>query len=271
VQITVAETTGVEGRAGYYEGAGALRDMVQNHLTQLLALVAMEVPGAVEADAIRNEKVKVLRAIAPIDAGACVCGQYAAGQIDGQAVPGYRQEPGVTPDSQAETYAALRLEIANWRWHGVPFYLRAGKRMARRLTQIVVTFRRPPVSVFRGQGVEMIHRNVLVITIQPDEGFELGFEVKAPGPGIAMQTQRLDFRYAEAFAPLPDAYETLLLDVLAGDQTLFVRADEVEAAWSLYAPVLDGARDVEFYAAGTWGPRAAARLLEGDGQRWHPA
>jgi glucose-6-phosphate 1-dehydrogenase len=271
VQITVAEQVGIEGRAGYYEHAGALRDMVQNHLTQLLTLVAMEVPSAFEADAIRNEKVKVLRALAPVVPDRVAWGQYVAGLIDGQAVAGYRQEPGVSADSETETFVAMRLEISNWRWHGVPFYLRAGKRLARRMTQIVVTFRRPPVSVFRTHGIESIHRNVLVITIQPDEGFALGFEVKAPGQGIALQTQRLEFQYAEAFSPLPEAYETLLMDVLDGDQTLFVRADEVETAWSFYAPVLDGPPPVEFYAAGTWGPPAAARLLQQDGARWHPA
>jgi glucose-6-phosphate 1-dehydrogenase len=271
VQITVAEHVGIEGRAGYYEQAGVLRDMIQNHLTQLLTLVAMEVPSAFEADAIRNEKVKVLRALAPIAHERVAWGQYVAGLIDGQAVPGYRQEPGVAPDSETENFVAMRLEISNWRWHGVPFYLRAGKRLARRMTQIVVTFRRPPVSVFRTYGIESIHRNVLVITIQPDEGFELGFEVKAPGQGIALQTQRLQFRYAESFSPLPEAYETLLMDVLNGDQTLFVRADEVEAAWNFYAPVLEQPPPVEFYAAGTWGPPAAARLLQQDGQRWHPA
>lgn len=271
VQVTVAEQVGIEGRAGYYEQAGALRDMIQNHLTQLLTLVAMEVPSAFEADAIRNEKVKVLRALAPIVPERVAWGQYVAGLIDGQAVSGYRQEPGVSPDSETETFVAMRLEISNWRWHGVPFYLRAGKRLARRMTQIVVTFRRPPVSVFRTYGIDSIHRNVLVITIQPDEGFALGFEVKAPGQAVALQTQRLEFRYAEAFSPLPDAYETLLMDVLNGDQTLFVRADEVEAAWSFYAPVLDQRPALEFYAAGTWGPPASARLLQQDGQRWHPA
>ena len=271
VQITVAEHVGIEGRAGYYEQAGVLRDMIQNHLTQLLTLVAMEVPSAFEADAIRNEKVKVLRALAPVVHERVAWGQYVAGLIDGQAVAGYRQEPGVAPDSETETFVAMRLEISNWRWHGVPFYLRAGKRLARRMTQIVVTFRRPPVSVFRTYGIESIHRNVLVITIQPDEGFELGFEVKAPGQGIALQTQRLQFRYAESFSPLPEAYETLLMDVLNGDQTLFVRADEVETAWSFYAPVLEQPPPVEFYAAGTWGPPAAARLLQQDGQHWHPA
>lgn len=272
VQITVAEEIGIEGRGGYYEQAGALRDMVQNHLTQLLTLVAMEIPGSFDADAIRNEKVKVLQAISPIDRDDLAFSQYAAGRIDGRDVTGYRQEPGVSSDSQVETYAALRLEVENWRWHGVPFYLRAGKRLARRLTQIVVTFRRPPVSLFPSiQDSNAIQPNVLAITIQPDEGFELGFEVKAPGQEISLKTQRLHFRYAEAFSPLADAYETLLLDVLTGDQTLFVRSDEVEAAWRLYMPVLEKPPSVDFYAAGTWGPSAADRLLTKDGQRWHPA
>ncbi len=272
VQITVAEEVGIESRAGYYEQAGALRDMVQNHLTQLLTLVAMEIPGSFDADSIRNEKVKVLHAIAPIGRGDLAFSQYAAGRIDGRDVPGYRQEPGVSPDSQTETYAALRLEVENWRWHGVPFYLRAGKRLPRRLTQIVVTFRRPPVSLFPSvQDSNAIHPNVLAITIQPDEGFELGFEVKAPGQEITLKTERLHFRYAEAFSPLADAYETLLLDVLTGDQTLFVRSDEVEAAWGLYTPVLEKPPKVDFYAAGTWGPSAADQLLAKDGQRWHPA
>jgi glucose-6-phosphate 1-dehydrogenase len=272
VQITVAEEVGVEGRAGYYETAGALRDIIQNHLTQLLTLVAMEVPGAFEADQIRNEKVKVLRAIRPVTAAAAVFGQYAAGHVDGGAVPGYREEPGVAPDSRTETFAALRLEVQNWRWHGVPFYLRAGKRMARRLTQIVVTFRRPPVMLFPSLHASgEIQPNMLVITIQPDEGFEMAFEVKAPGQGVALQTQRLRFRYAESFAPLPDAYETLLVDVLAGDQTLFVRADEVETAWALLAPTLAQPPAVHPYPAGTWGPSEAARLLVDPGTEWVPA
>ncbi len=271
VQITVAEQVGVEGRAAYYDTAGALRDIVQNHLTQLLTLVTMEVPGALDADQIRNEKVKVFRAIRPVTVNDVVYGQYTSGAIDGRGVPGYREEPGVPPGSSADTYTALRLEVANWRWHGVPFYLRAGKRMARRLTQIVVTFRQPPVSLFQGHvGAESITPNALVITIQPDEGFDLRFEVKAPGQAIDLKSQRLQFRYAEAFEPLPEAYETLLLDVVRGDQTLFVRADEVEAAWELYAPILESRPPVTFYPAGTWGPKEADHLLAG-GARWFPS
>jgi glucose-6-phosphate 1-dehydrogenase len=272
VQITVAEQVGVEGRAGYYEQTGALRDIVQNHLTQLLTLVAMEVPVAFEANAIRNEKVKVLRAVAPVTAGDVVLGQYARGSIDGRDVPAYREEHGVAAQSNTETFASLRLTVSNWRWHGVPFYLRAGKRLPRRSTQIVVTFRRPPVSLFPAlHSSAEIQPNVLVITIQPDEGFELGFEVKAPGQAISLNTQRLRFKYADAFSPLPDAYETLLLDVLTGDQTLFVRADEVEEAWRLYTPVLERPPQVHLYPAGTWGPASAAQLLATTGAQWIPS
>ncbi len=261
VQITVAEDVGVEGRADYYEQAGALRDMVQNHLTQLLTLVAMEVPSAFEADAIRDEKVKVLRSIRPIGRDEVVFGQYVAGTVGGRPVPGYREEPGVAPGSSVETFVALRLEIANWRWQGVPFVLRTGKRLPRRSTEIVVTFRCAPVSVFQPFDTCTMHANVLTITLQPDEGFDLAFEVKAPGAPLTLQTHRLRFRYADAFAPLADAYETLLLDVLDGDQTLFVRADEVEAAWRLYTPVLRNPPDVRPYAAGTWGPPGTDGLL----------
>ncbi len=268
VQITVAERLGVGNRAGYYEHAGALRDMVQNHLTQLLALTAMEVPAAFDADAIRYEKVKVLRSIAPIHPDNVVFGQYTRGRIGDQEVAGYREEPGVAPDSQTETFVAMRLEIANWRWQGVPFYLRTGKRLPRRSTQIVVTFRHPPVSLFQPFERCEMHPNVLVITLQPDEGFDLFFEVKAPGEPISVQTHRLRFRYDEAFGPLPDAYETLLLDILTGDQTLFVRADEVEASWRLYTPLLERRPPVHPYWAGTWGPPAADQLLTQRGHRW---
>ncbi len=268
VQITMAEDLGIEERAGYYEQAGALRDMVQNHLSQLLCLVAMEVPTAFEADAIRDEKVKVMKSVAPIKATDLVLGQYDRGRIDGREVSGYRQEPRVAPDSQVETFVALKLEIANWRWQGVPFYLRTGKRLARRVTRIIVSFRCAPVSVFRPSECCNIHCNAIVITIQPDEGFDLHFEVKNPGQPITLQTQKLHFRYAEAFAPLADGYETLLLDVVMGDQTLFVRNDWVEASWRLYTPVLEKPPQVHSYAAGSWGPSAADRLLEKDGRQW---
>jgi glucose-6-phosphate 1-dehydrogenase len=262
VQITVAETLGVEKRAHYYESVGALRDMVQNHLTQLLTIATMEVPSAFEADAIREEKAKVLRSVPPLKPEDVVFGQYARGAVQGQEVPGYREEAGVAPDSREETFVALKMEVANWRWQGVPFYLRTGKRLPRQVTQIAVTFKCPPVSVFQPYSTCLIHSNVLVFTIQPDEGFDLYFEVKAPGTPLKLNTQKLSFRYAEAFGPLPDAYETLLLDVLIGDQTLFVRADEVEEAWRIYNPILGTPPEAHPYPAGAWGPPEAARLLD---------
>ena len=271
VQITVAEAVGLEGRMAYYTRAGAFRDMVQNHLAQLLTLVAMEVPGAFDAAAIRNEKVKVLRAVASPSAEDVVFGQYRRGRLNGHEVPGYLEEPGVAADSAIETFVALKLDVATWRWHGTPFYLRTGKRLPHRTTKIVITFRCPPVSVFEPASSPCtIHANALVITIQPDEGFDLRFEVKAPGQPLTLATQRLHFRYAEAFGPLPDGYETLLLDVLAGDQTLFVRADEVEASWRVFTPILEHRPPVEAYPAGTWGPEAADALLARDGHRWFP-
>lgn len=260
VEITTAETLGVEGRAAFYEETGALRDIVQNHLTQLLALTAMEVPVAFAADAIRDEKVKVLRAIEPIAPEAAVYGQYAAGTLGGEPVPAYRDEAGVDPASTTETYVALRLFVNNWRWQGVPFVLRTGKRLAERHTQVVVYFRRPPVHLFRDHDRCHVQRNRLVLRLQPDEGFDLHFEVKQPGQALELATERLHFRYSEAFGTLPDGYETLLGDVLAGDQTLFVRADEVEAAWRLYAPLVASPPAPQPYAAGSWGPAAAEAL-----------
>ncbi|HEX5437112.1 MAG TPA: glucose-6-phosphate dehydrogenase [Gemmatimonadaceae bacterium] len=260
VEITVAESLGVERRAGYYETAGALRDMVQSHLTQLLALVAMEVPSTIEANAIRVEKIKAIKAIAPVCMDNVTFGQYAAGHIDGKAVPGYREEPGVAPDSCTETFVALQLEIDNWRWQGVPFYLRTGKRMPKRLTQIEIKFRRAPVWMFRSTGTEELNRNTLLVTLQPDEGFSLYFDVKAPGEPFHMQRQPLHFNYAEVFTAIPEAYQTLLLDVMTGDQTLFVHADEVEASWALYTPLLESKHPLYPYAAGTPGPQEADRL-----------
>src|SRR5579864_8985701 len=233
VEITVAESLGVEHRALYYEGAGALRDMIQNHLTQLMTIAAMEVPGAFQAEPIRHEKVKVLHSVLPIKSENVVLGQYAAGKIDGQDAAAYRDEPGVAKDSQTETFVAMRLEIENWRWHGVPFFLRTGKRLAQRMSQIVVNFRRPPVWIFKPFDSKPIDANALVIAIQPDEGFDLYFEIKAPGQGVQIERSDLHFRYSEKFKPLPDAYETLLLDVIHGDPTLFVSDSWVEASWSL--------------------------------------
>jgi len=260
VQITAAESQGVAGRAGYYDQTGALRDMMQNHLTQLLTLTAMEVPATFEADAIRSEKAKVLQAAVPVSPENVVFGQYTAGHIDGLAVPGYRQEPGIPAASVTETFVALKLEIENWRWQGVPFYLVTGKGLPARFTQIVVTFRCPPVMVFR--PFTTCTPNILVFTVQPDEGFDLHLEVKVPGEPLALKTQRLHYRFAEGFPPLSDAYETLLLDIMAGDQTLFVRADEVEWAWRAYGPVLDNPPPTLFYPAGAFGPRAALALME---------
>jgi glucose-6-phosphate 1-dehydrogenase len=263
VEITVAETLGVEHRAGYYEKAGAVRDMIQNHLTQLLTITAMELPAAFDPEAIRYEKAKVLAAVQPIGPGDVVLGQYTRGVIEGAEVPGYREEPGVAPDSQTETFAALRLWVDNWRWQGVPFYLRTGKRMARRSSQVVVTFNSPPLAVFKQQAPGGPHPNVLTITLQPDEGFDLDFDVKTPGQEIRVVKQRLHFRYAEAFEPLPEAYHTLLLDVMTGDPTLFVSSRWVEASWGLYTPVLKNPPPLHFYPAGSWGPEIAGQLLAG--------
>jgi glucose-6-phosphate 1-dehydrogenase len=262
VTITVAETLGVGTRAGYYESAGQLRDMVQSHLTQLLALVAMEVPSAVDAAAVRAEKLKVLRSIRPLHAEDAVLGQYEAGEVGGEPVAGYRAEPGVDPSSRTETFAALTLHVENWRWQGVPFRLRTGKRLPRRLTEIEIRFRRAPVWMFRTVGTEgELHRNTLLLTLQPDEGFSLYFDVKAPGEPFQIRRLPLHFNYDQEFARIPEAYQTLLLDILVGDQTLFVHADEVEASWALYAPLLDGRRAVHPYAAGTWGPDVAADVV----------
>lgn len=266
VMITVAEELGIESRAGYYESAGALRDMVQSHLTQLLTLVAMEVPAAMDADSIRAEKLKVIRSVRPLVADDAVLGQYEAGEIGGTPVEGYREESGVSPDSRTDTFAALVLHIENWRWQGVPFYMRTGKRMPKRLTEIEIKFRRAPVWMFRGQASQQdapgaeLHRNTLLVTLQPDEGFSLYFDVKAPGDPFRITRLPLHFNYAEAFAGSPEAYETLMRDVLVGDQTLFVHAAEVEASWALYAPLLDGRRAVYPYPAGTWGPQEAEHL-----------
>ena len=263
VQITVAESLGVGGRAGYYDHAGALRDMVQNHLTQLLTLTAMEVPVAFDAESIRTEKAKILRAIPPVMPEDVIYGQYTRGAVNGQEAPGYREEPGVSPDSSTETFVAMKLHIENWRWQGVPFYLVTGKRLPTRLTQIAVTFRCPPVWVFDPHYVGTCSPNVMVFTVQPDEGFDLHFEVKAPGEPLQFKTKSLKYRYTEGFAPLPEAYETLLLDIMAGDQTLFVRADEVEWAWRLYDRALDPPpAAVQPYPAGAWGPAGVDRFME---------
>jgi glucose-6-phosphate 1-dehydrogenase len=269
VEIMVAEDLGIGTRAGYYETAGALRDMVQNHLTQLLALVAMEPPNAFDATRVRNEKVKVLEAIAPIAPGAVVWGQYAAGTVNGTAVPGYREEPGVAPNSIIPTFVGLRLHLDTWRWHGVPFYLRTGKRLPRRLTQVAVTFRPPPLCLFHPRSENCdVERNVLLISLQPDEGFSVGFNVKVPEQATELDLRTLHFRYGEAYGPLPEAYETLLFDVVEGDQSLFVRSDEVEASWTAYQAVLDPKVEPHYYAAGTWGPPELAQGVPLSGAPW---
>jgi glucose-6-phosphate 1-dehydrogenase len=268
VEITVAEQLGVEDRATYYDGSGALRDMVQSHLTQLLSLAAMEVPSHLDADAVRNEKVKVLESMEPIGPDDVVRGQYASGRIGGARVPAYRAEPGIRRTSTTETYVALRLRLNSWRWQGVPFFLRTGKRLPEKRTEIVVHFRRPPVWFFPGPGMGEITANTLRITIQPREGFELAFEIKRPGHAIELETHRLHFLYAEAFGPLADAYQTLLVDLMRGDPTLFVRADEVEAAWRVYAPLLARPPPLRPYPAGSWGPREADRLVASLGHAW---
>ena len=278
VQITVAETVGVERRGGYYEHAGALRDMVQNHLFQLLALMAMEPPISFAADAVRDERVKVLnavRALSPAEiAGDTVRGQYAA-SADGGHV-GYREEPGVAPDSLTETFVALKLQIENWRWADVPFYLRTGKRLAQRVTEIAVQFKRAPFVLFRDTPVECLQPNQLLLRIQPEEGIALRFEAKVPGPRVRLSTVNMDFDYSDYFGATPNTgYETLLYDAMIGDSTLFHRADSVEAGWSVVDPILDAwaASDdgLRFYPAGSWGPPEADALLERDGRAWRRA
>jgi glucose-6-phosphate 1-dehydrogenase len=269
VQITVAEDLGVEHRGPYYQEAGALRDMVQNHLTQLMTVVAMEVPVSFEAAAIRAEKLKVLHSIPPIDSRDVAFGQYTAWEVGNHRIPGYREERGVSQDSTTDTFVALKLDIHNWRWRGVPFYLRTGKRLPRKLTQVAVTFRPAPFQVFRSLEPGSLDSNKLLITLQPSEGFALGFSVKTPGRPFSFTGQALQFDYNKAFGGgLPEAYETLLRDVMIGDQTLFVTADFTETAWRLYDPLLADKGNVHFYTAGSWGPKEADAVVERNGHRW---
>jgi glucose-6-phosphate 1-dehydrogenase len=269
VTITVAESLGLEGRAQYYDTAGALRDMIQNHVSQVLTLVGMEPPATRDEDSIRNEKVKVLQSIERLGPSDVVRGQYTEGTSEGGAVPGYRQEPGVDPKSDTETYVAIRLKIANWRWQGVPFFIRTGKRLPAKMSRVTLTFKAPPVTFFQTAQEYNSNPDRVSILIQPDEGFELAFEVKVPGRELRVQTHRMKFHYADVFGPLPDGYETLLVDVMLGDPTLFVRADEVEESWRLYDPVLKAPPPLRFYPAGSWGPAAAQTLVEEWGQRWY--
>ena len=268
VQITVAEDLGVGSRAGYYDKFGALRDMVQNHLTQLFTLVAMEIPSRYQADAIRYEKIKVLRSTRPIDPARVVRGRYTAGTVGGAAVPGYFDEAGIPPTSTTETFVALPLHVDNWRWSGVPFYLRTGKRMGKTLSQIAVRLRSTPAALFDSFGAKNETADTLIITLQPDAGFSLHFDVKVPGSPFRTERIPLGFRYDDRFPPMPEAYETLLLDVFEGDQTLFVHADEVEESWRLYTPVLQASGELHGYPAGTWGPPEADGLALPDPELW---
>jgi glucose-6-phosphate 1-dehydrogenase len=274
VQITAAESLGVEQRAAFYETTGALRDMVQSHLLQLTSLIAIEPPSNFDATAVRNEKLKVLQALRPYTPQTVVAdvvpGQYASGQIDGQDAPGYRQEPGVSPDSKTETFVAAKVLIDNWRWADVPFYIRTGKRMARRVTEVAINFRRAPHMLFRGQELDT---NTLVLNIQPEEGISISFYAKVPGQKIRLTRVAMDFSYRAAFgARERSAYATLLNDCMRGDATLFDRADGVEAAWAFVDPILKGWQDqrrsVPIYPAGSWGPREADELLSRDGRNW---
>ena len=268
MEITVAESIGVEGRGAFYEEAGALRDIVQNHVLQVLSLLTMEPPVSLAAEAIRDEKAKVFRAMQPLDPAKTVRGQYAAGSIDGEAVPGYREEQGVAPDSATETFFAARVEIDSWRWAGVPFYLRAGKRLPRRATEVTIAFREAPLCFFEGTGVEELRPDHLVLRIQPDEGITFSFLAKQPGAEVTVQQVSMDFSYRGSFMSEPtEAYERLLHDAMDGDYTLFAREDGVERAWMVVQPALDNPAPLCTYPAGSWGPCEAEDLLAP--RTWH--
>jgi glucose-6-phosphate 1-dehydrogenase len=278
VQITVAETVGVEQRGAYYDQAGALRDMAPNHLFQLVSLIGMEPPNSFAADAVRDEKAKVIHAIQTMHPDHCIdCavrGQYGPGQIDGRPAPGYRDEPHVRPDSPTETFVALKLTIDNWRWAGVPFYLRTGKRMAKHASEITIVFKKPPFVLFRQTPVEHLHPNLLVIKIQPEEGMWLSFGAKIPGPLVDIGAVKMSFTYADYFGRTPSTgYETLIYDCMIGDSTLFQRADMVEAGWAVVQPLIEAwsaskSPDFPNYPAGSWGPESADELLQRDGRSW---
>ncbi len=278
VQVTVAESVGVELRGGYYEQAGALRDMVPNHILQLIALVAMEPPISFDSTALRDEKAKVLHAIQPIDPeevlSRTVRGQYGPGSFNGQKLAGYRQEPEVSPHSSTDTFVAMKLLIDNWRWAEVPFYLRTGKHLPKRVSEIAIRFRRAPALLFRNTGAGSTRPNQLVIHVQPDEGISLRFAAKIPGPAMRLGAVDMNFKYTDYFGSTANTgYETLLLDCMIGDATLFQRADMIEAGWSVVTPLIDvwkalPPRNFPNYAAGTWGPKEADELLERDGRHW---
>jgi glucose-6-phosphate 1-dehydrogenase len=278
VQITVGESLGVEDRGAFYDRTGALRDILQNHMMHLLSLIAMEPPGSLDAHAVRDEKVKLLVALRPIPrpcvAQNVVRGQYAAGTLDGAAVPGYLEERGVARDSRTETFVALKCFVDNWRWEGVPFYLRTGKRLPVKVTEISVHFKPVPRVLFSADPEHPLKCNVLTIRIQPNEGISLRFEVKVPGHATQIRPYQMDFGYASAFGEEPpDAYERLLLDAALGDTTLFIRGDEVEAAWSFATAILESCKELRAkplpqYAAGSWGPKEADDLIRADGRQW---
>jgi glucose-6-phosphate 1-dehydrogenase len=278
VQITVAETVHVEGRGDFYDQTGALRDIVQNHALQLMAMFAIEPPVEFDAEDLRDEKLKVLRAVKPMTpadvAANVIRGQYVSGWVEGERIPSFRDAPEVAPDSQTETFVALKLGIDSWRWAGVPFFIRTGKALPSRVTEIAVQFKRAPLALFARAGVPQIDDNILAIRVQPDEGILLRFGAKVPGQGLQIRNVNMDFRYGSSFAvDSPDAYETLLLDAMVGDASLFTRNDEVERAWQILQPILDAwgsgiGGPLHFYAAGTWGPPAADELLEREGRAW---
>ncbi len=278
VQITVAETLGVEGRGAYYEEAGALRDMIQNHLLQLLCLVAMEPPSMLDAEAIRDERKKVLRAIRPYKASdidqRTVRAQYAAGSIGGRAVAGYREEPGVNPESRTETYAAMKIEVDNWRWAGVPFFLRTGKRMPKKVSEVAILFKNIPHRLFGDGQAASFDTNVLALRIQPDEGVAMRITSKAPSYDLKLRPVKMDFQYGAQFGgALPEAYERLLLDAMLGDPTLFIRGDIAEEAWRVVMPILDRWNEkrvdpLPSYPAGSFGPVESEEMLGKDGREW---
>ena len=280
VQITAAETVGVEHRGRFYEKTGALRDMVPNHVFQLLAMTAMEPPISFDADAVRTKKAEVIQAIHPLEPARAlndaVRGQYDAGTVLGRAVRAYRQEPDVAADSNTETFIACKLKIDNWRWAGVPFYLRTGKYLKRRVTEIAIRFHQAPYTLFRGTDVERMNPNWMILRIQPNEGIALEFAAKRPGPTVKLSSVSMDFAYKTFFKLEPNTgYETLIFDCMIGDATLFQRADNIEAGWRAVQPILDAwannpPRDFPNYAAGGSGPAAADELLARDGRAWRP-
>lgn len=278
VQITVAETVGVGSRGGYYDTSGALRDMVQNHLFQLLAMVGMEPPVSFDADAVRDEKSKVMKAIVPMSEADvlnyAVRGQYGSGFVNDKTVPGYRKEGGINPNSNTETFAAMKLSIDNWRWAGVPFYLRTGKRMTERVSEIAIQFKQAPSLLFRDTPIDELAPNFLVLRVQPNEGITMQFGAKVPGPTMKMGKVAMNFCYSDYFNSAPTTgYETLIYDCAIGDATLFQRSDNVELGWSVVKPMLDVWQNLPYghfpnYGAGSWGPIEADQLLERDGRKW---